>query len=748
MKANPFARKRILLGYGIAMVLVSTVGVASFRSVHSLHENARMVAHTHLLLSGGWRLRSAVNEAIARSRGYLFSGSEDLLASLDGIVETMRASYDEIRSLSRDNPSQQQRLDELGPLLDKRIDAIYATIKVRRAQGLEAAAKAAADPEVLKLTQDIRDILSKFEDEEQRLLSARTVRADESVHEALFIVVFGSVLAVLLVVISSISVRRDFLALVRTEDELDKTIAFQKGVLDNAQCSIVTAYPNGTISSVNSTAERWLGYSAAELVDKNTPMIIHDPAEVEARARELSLEFKRHVEPDIGVFTVLPDQGQTETREWMYIRKDGSRFPVQLSVSCMYNRQGSVLGYIGVATDITKRKQAEQDWKIAAEAAVAASKAKSEFLANMSHELRTPLNSVIGFANVLRKNKSGALLPKDLAYLERIQDNGKHLLELINSILDLSKIEAGKMEPDYSAFDLGQLVRETLDEMQGQLQGRSVVLAAQIPDGMVSIESDRARLKQVIINLTANALKFTEQGSVTVSAVADGHGHPARLDVTDTGIGIPKEKLGAIFEAFQQAETGTARKYGGTGLGLTISRAICNMLGYRIRVRSEIGKGSVFSIELIRLVERRANPTGRVRSYTRSSATSKAVLNFKGKRILLIDDDMDSGIVFKEQLHETGCTLLQARSGSEGLMLARAEHPDLILLDLLMPALNGHTVLQALRERPETRDIPVIVVSIVADESAPESIPPEDRIQKPASRERLLEAIARHLASD
>lgn len=230
-------------------------------------------------------------------------------------------------------------------------------------------------------------------------------------------------------------------------------------------------------------------------------------------------------------------------------------------------------------------------------AAESANAAKSRFLASMSHELRTPLNSVIGFAQVLLRGKGKHLRPDDVTYLERILANGQHLLGLINSVLDLSKVEADQMEVHLSSVAVDALVRDTVAQIEGRAVDRDVQLIVEVPPMLEPVETDQEKLKQILINLVGNALKFTERGSVTVRVVADpGSGRPAHIDVIDTGVGIPKAMHGKIFEAFQQVDQGTARQYEGTGLGLSISRALCTLLGYRIDVDSEVGRGSTFRI--------------------------------------------------------------------------------------------------------------------------------------------------------
>ena len=237
----------------------------------------------------------------------------------------------------------------------------------------------------------------------------------------------------------------------------------------------------------------------------------------------------------------------------------------------------------------------------AVEKAEAGSRAKTRFLATMSHELRTPLNSIIGFTNVLTKNKQGALTPQELAFLERIGNNGKHLLGLINTLLDLTKIEAGRMDVEKGPVQIEPLVYETLEQIEGRAPGSTVALRAILPaTGTTPLDTDAGKVKQVLINLLGNAIKFTESGSVTIRVIADPEGKfVRRLDVVDTGIGIPADKLDAVFEPFEQAENGIARKYGGTGLGLSISRALCEALDYRLTVVSQLGTGTVFSCLLV-----------------------------------------------------------------------------------------------------------------------------------------------------
>ncbi|HZI41582.1 MAG TPA: ATP-binding protein, partial [Gemmatimonadaceae bacterium] len=263
------------------------------------------------------------------------------------------------------------------------------------------------------------------------------------------------------------------------------------------------------------------------------------------------------------------------------------------------NADGVMVGTLGTVTDVSDRKRYEEAILSARDAAEAASRAKSDFLSRMSHELRTPLNSVIGFARVLRRNGAHSFGTDDLTYLDRIQANGEHLLKLVNDLLDVAKIEAGRVSVEAGTVRLDFLIREIVEQLEGQPRAPAVALRADVPQAPVTVETDARLLRQVLINLAGNALRFTHQGHVVVALVVDPHTQrPLRIDVTDTGIGIPADRQRAIFEPFEQADSTTSRAYGGTGLGLSIARSLCEALGYRLTLESMPGTGSTFSVHL------------------------------------------------------------------------------------------------------------------------------------------------------
>ncbi len=436
-----------------------------------------------------------------------------------------------------------------------------------------------------------------------------------------------------------------------------------------------------------------------------------------------------------------------------------------------------VSGAVFFGKDVTPRVRAEEALRVAKEEAVAANKAKSDFLANMSHELRTPLNSIIGFTNILLKNKDERLNEKDLGFLTRVTSNGKHLLALINEVLDLAKVEAGRMELIIEEIDLAHLCVETVQQLEGQAKAKEgdIALIADVPDAVEFVETDSSKLKQVIINLVGNALKFTHEGSVTVRLETASDGKtPTAISVVDTGIGIPADRLEAIFEAFQQAEIGTSRKYGGTGLGLALSRSICLLMGYELIVESEEGKGSTFKIVMGERAKRpekadeagsdalpeSRGPTEAVEVSSGAEASDGVAASEDGTvaeprtgvaatmrdfQVLVVDDEKDSRVLMAHYLEEFGCRVITAVGGEEGIALAHKHKPDLITLDLMMPDMTGWEVLKRLKADPDVKHIPVVIVSIVAGEGRGRLLGAVDLVTKPFEREDLLRVLWRNL---
>ncbi len=378
------------------------------------------------------------------------------------------------------------------------------------------------------------------------------------------------------------------------------------------------------------------------------------------------------------------------------------------------------------------RRSAEQARELAEqakEAAEEANKTKSAFLANMSHELRTPMNAIIGYSEMLIEDAEDMDPEEMVVDLKKIHSSGKHLLSLINDVLDISKIEAGKMDLYLEEFDIAQMVNDVVVTITPLLEKNSNRLDLQMEESLGYMYADLTKLRQTLLNLLSNATKFTENGVITLRANLDNQ--TLRIQVSDTGIGMTEEQMGKLFQAFTQADSSTTRKYGGTGLGLVISRSFCQMMGGDIHVTSGIGEGSCFTVELPRTVQSESN----------SSAIGQSTKLAEGDQnlplILIIEDDPRSAELLRRSLEKAGYRTLIAADGKQGLEMAQAHKPAAITCDVMMPHMDGWTVLHALKDNAETNDIPVIMVSMLQDKHLGFSLGAADFLTKPVDQNRL-----------
>ena len=444
---------------------------------------------------------------------------------------------------------------------------------------------------------------------------------------------------------------------------------------------------------------------------------------------------------------------------------------------------------------------ASQDLALARDQALEASRAKSTFLANMSHELRTPLNAIIGYSEMLQEEAEEAGQQEFVLDLEKIHAAGQHLLGLINAVLDLSKIEAGKMDLYLETFDIGTLVKETVAVVQPLIEKNANHLAVRyqgtgprrggprsevgLPlgtagsDGLGSMYADITKVRQVLFNLLSNASKFTKEGEIELEVTREGrvrapegegpgndygdqNGEWIAFAVNDTGIGLTGEQMEKLFQEFSQADTSTTRNYGGTGLGLSLSRKLCRMMGGDILVESEPGKGSTFTLRLpaqVHSSKEQEQPTGHSLSEVATSPSmdrkAPAAGNGngngtgsgnRGRTVLIIDDDASARDLLQRLMSKEGLHVVTAAGAQEGIQLAQELKPDVITLDVIMPGMDGWAALSALKASPKTASIPVVMVSIVDNTNLGFALGASDYLMKPVDRDRLSDVLARYRA--
>jgi GAF domain-containing protein/CheY-like chemotaxis protein len=364
---------------------------------------------------------------------------------------------------------------------------------------------------------------------------------------------------------------------------------------------------------------------------------------------------------------------------------------------------------------------------------------KSEFLANMSHELRTPLNAIIGYSEMLQEDATDLGAEQFTDDLKKINAAGKHLLELINAVLDLSKIEAGKMELYLESFDVATLIRDIVAVIQPLAAKNTNRLDVRCPDAIGSMRADLTKVRQALFNLLSNACKFTERGAISLTVARETLNSRDWMvfSVSDTGIGMTPEQLTRLFQAFSQADAATTRRYGGTGLGLALSRRLCRMMGGDVTVESEAGRGSTFTIRLPAQV---AEPMVEAVAPT---ALPERVSPGIGT-VLVIDDEAAVRDLMQRFLAREGFQVITASGGEEGLRRARELRPDAITLDVMMPGMDGWAVLSALKADPDLGDIPVVMLTIVDDKNLGYALGASDYLTKPIDRERLVTVLKQH----
>jgi PAS domain S-box-containing protein len=424
-------------------------------------------------------------------------------------------------------------------------------------------------------------------------------------------------------------------------------------------------------------------------------------------------------------------------------RHDGQYRHMQARAVPILNPDGTVREWVGVHDDVTARKEAEAALVQAKEAAEAASRSKSTFLANMSHELRTPLNAIIGYSEMLQEEAEDEGNAAAVADLQKIHTAGRHLLGLINDVLDLSKIEAGKMDLYLETFDAAEAVRAVAETVRPLVVKNDNALAVEVPDDLGTIRADLTKTRQALLNLLSNASKFTHGGTITLSAAREASGGREWFvfRVRDTGIGMGPDQVARLFRPFTQADGSTTRKYGGTGLGLTITRRFCQMMGGDVEVDSAPGRGSTFTIRLPAVV------TARAAAAADEPGPAEA-RDDEGNLVLVVDDDPTVRELMRRTLEREGFRVRQASGGAEGLRLARALRPDAITLDVMMPGMDGWATLTALKSDPALAETPVVMVTIVDDKNLGYTLGAADYLTKPIDRKRLASVLLKYRRDD
>jgi len=646
--------------------------------------------------------------------------------------------------LTADNPSQQNRLR----LLRRNLDDLFANMSqsISAASAPHSPASAAEDLADGKQTMDdMRQNLNAMRDEEGRLLVQRELASKASLGRAVGTFVIATAIAVLLVVGAFLLIRRDEKLRLRNAREQNRLANYNRLLIESTGEGIYGVDLSGKCTFLNAAGARVLKLDPIKVIGLNMHTVTHH---TRADGSPYPVE-------QCQIYNTLRTGKGCRVDDEVLWRSDGTSFPAEYSAYPIRN-DDLIDGVVVAFADITARKKGEEDLKRArdeAEAAKAdaeaANVAKSQFLANMSHELRTPLNAVIMYSELLQEEATDRGVESFIPDLDKIRSGGKHLLALVNGVLDLSKIEAGKMDLFLETFDVPSMVRDVTSTVEALIQKKSNKLRVICSPDVGEMHADLTKVRQILFNLLSNAAKFTENGTIEIEVKREEHPkeQPEKSNgnnmilfrVRDTGIGMTPAQINKLFQPFMQADDSTTRKFGGTGLGLAITQSFCQMMGGDVSVTSESGRGSTFSIHLPARV---ARPEGA--ASTSTAAATVGPLKRGASTVLIIDDEPSVRDLMSRALSSQDIYAVTASNGEDGLRQAHELKPDLIFLDVMMPKMDGWAVLAALKADPALASIPVVMLTIVGDREMGYTLGASEYLSKPIDRALLAKMVEKY----
>ncbi len=542
-------------------------------------------------------------------------------------------------------------------------------------------------------------------------------------------------------IVGLVGITREINELMRAQNELAFQKHYLESLVEGSPTAIVTLNRDERIQTCNKAFKTIFGYSADDAVGKNLDeLVVPDKEKKEGRKLTLSSFYKESIHREL-------------TRK----RKDGSLVEVEVHAKSIDMDEKQV-GVVAQYVDITERKRAEEqirqqlsvieqqnfELEKARDLAMEANKTKSAFLASMSHELRTPLNAIIGYSEMIIEEMSDDGETRYHGDLDRIHAAGKNLLELINEVLDLSKIEAGKMELYVEEFQLSDLIDEVVSTVQPLTEKNENSLVVNAAKDIQAVRLDHTKVRQILFNLISNASKFTQKGTITLTAAAIPANERASaaivLKVSDTGIGLTEEQKSRLFKEFSQADNSTTRKYGGTGLGLSITKHFTEMMHGSIAIESTPNNGTTFTVTLPRSIESTGEKTSTAASLEKKSTspiTTKTA-------VLVIDDDPGVRDLLMRYLSKEGYLVECVISGDDGIKRAREILPMAIILDVMMPRKDGWAVLQEIKNDPLLNSIPIIMYTMLDEKNFGLAIGASEYLLKPVSKERIVEVLQKY----
>jgi PAS domain S-box-containing protein len=726
---------KIYLASGLVLlILIGTSYFAYSRMVQS-EISGNWVHHTFDVIEKSQLIEINLNEATNAQRGFILVGKERYEKDFTESFTALNQNIDDLQVLAKDNPRQfaaahmlETKIQELGAHFQ---NTISLTQLDQRDKALE---KIQSGFDQVRIDA-IRALLKDFKDRENALLKSRLGTNEDFYDLARKIFILSILLGLITIVIAVYFLHREFTEKFEIQTKFAQNAQIQKIMLQSAGFSFIAVNLEGKITLFNEAAEKLLGYKAEEVIGKS-PEIIHLRKEIESMARKLSTRFNEVIEPGIAVFTYRPGLDLAESDQWTYVKKDGERVQVKLTVTSIKDHSGKISGFIGIAYDMTLQIKTEESLIKAREEALSSTRAKSEFLANMSHEIRTPMNAIMGMAELLLETQMDEEQKK---YVQIFQRAGDSLLNLINDILDLSKIETNHFELERSAFKLSSVVEKSAEIIAIKAHQKHIELAIDmdqdIPDHFYG---DPNRLRQILINIMGNAVKFTKKGEVLLSVKNLGiqnQRQGLQIEVSDTGIGMGPEQLKNLFERFSQGDSSITKEFGGTGLGLNITKKLITLLGGTVDIESTQGIGTKVRIKIYLEID--------------PAATPPKSFNLEGIRVLVVDDTRTNRMIFKKIIESQNGVVKEAENAYAAIKMMENEIKagtpfNFILLDCRMPEMDGFALADKIQNDEKLRGPMLFMLtsdSRPGDLNKSREMGIESYLVKPIMRQDLLHAI-------
>lgn len=577
-------QRRLISGFCVALLLMGTNMWFAYHSVEHLIQTNKTISKHNRIISLAQRVLLGVREAESSMRAYMITFAGIYIQDFEVASRQINAELKQLASLPLE-PDSHQLLPKLNAAIQDRL-VMGARAIERKRTGQKIEIDQGRSGRGREGTQLIYSLSQRIIDKEYDVLRQLTQQSEANASYTLLTLILATITNVLLLALVYRVTVRDIRRHQHAEAKLRESETRKSAILETALDCIIGLDQHSLIIEWNPAAEHTFGYRRQEALGQNVIDLIIPLNQRETHCAGLLRFLEAGQERMIG-----------QRMEVFATRHDGTEFPAEITIT---RQKGSTLLFTMYLRDITHRKQIEQELELARDAAEAASQAKSMFLANMSHELRTPLNAILGYTELIQEDMQDQQVEGFEADLTKIHAEGLHLLELISDILDLSKIEAGKMELLFERFEVSSLLEELVGTVQPQMKKNANALELKPLTELRSMYSDRIRVRQSLLNLLSNAAKFTESGLVSLEARRERRDEQDWIvfQVSDTGIGITPQQLNKLFQPFTQADSSTTRKYGGTGLGLALTQRFCQMLGGDISVQSTPGKGSIFTIAL------------------------------------------------------------------------------------------------------------------------------------------------------